>query len=75
MEKVARMLRSEGIPPYKAGQGDRRLWNAGMRGLHDVEKPAAALVVTTKSCHNLVQWDPRLADIFCHLIQFKLRVA
>jgi hypothetical protein len=35
--KVAREFRSEGIPPYKAGKEDRRLWNAGMRGLHDVE--------------------------------------
>lgn len=38
--KVAREFRSEGIPPYKAGKEDRRLWNAGMRGLHDVENQA-----------------------------------
>lgn len=72
--KVAREFRSEGIPPYKAGKEDRRLWNAGMRGLHDVE-------IQAWQCQRMERimprWyhDPRLADLRCHhrYLEFQLR--
>lgn len=71
---MAREFRSEGIPPYKAGKEDRRLWNAGMRGLHDVENQVAQHWLMEQI---MPRWynDPRLADKLCHhrYLNFLLR--
>jgi hypothetical protein len=72
--KVAREFRSEGIPRYKGGKNDRRLWNAGMRGLHDVENRVLQRWLVQQIMPHR-HGDPRLADIACHhrYLSFTLR--